>query len=117
MRTPFHAGLLEQLLQLGLELEALQEFRGQQRIAVLVGLNQRRILSRRLAFLGLVGAEQAALQPIHVGMPKSVGKEPPQHERANPNRDGDDHEHSVQTSTTSSNRSVRSRTPAASNFS
>ena len=60
---------------------------------------------------------QPALEPVHVGMAKRVGKQPPQHERANPDRDGNDQKHSVQTSTTSSNRSVRSRTPAASSFS
>jgi hypothetical protein len=71
--------LLQQLRQLGLELEALQEFRGQQRIAVFVGLNQGCILTDGLGLLGLVGAEQAALQPVHIGMAKSVRKEPPQH--------------------------------------
>ena len=74
MRAPLHAGLLEQLLQLALQLKAAQELGGQQNV-LFVGMDQRSAgrgrLGRRLWF---AGADQTAFQFVEIRVAECIGQ-------------------------------------------
>src|SRR5579872_281337 len=117
---PLQAGLLQKRPDLGTQLVLVHQHLGQAILDRLVALNHRLLGGRRLgllAGLGLGGAGQASLDPVDVRRLEVSGHQEPSGHSDGPNQDQQTNKSHGYTSTTSSNRSARSRMPALSSFS